>query len=1147
MPPTVHIPRSASFEHIEAVKDTNVDIVGVPPIGGHHEKTWTEQGSRSPWLGIELLKRIPRARVLLYNHGLLHENDKIEDLGQRLLNHLLHERRSESIRRPLFFMCHSTGGLVAKACLALASRAEPNQQAILTSCYGIAFFATPHQGSSYLSAEEYMSSIRRLLHLEQEIPAALREQFRPRQERLWHLSNQFKAISADMKVWSFLETIDSTLHVLDLDTQNVGVFHAPITSIRSGLLTIEHEIEYPLATDHAGTACFQGQSLSLEKFLAELSQSVTDAVKLSKHIDTRVDVESDVIVQVNGFFEDTALGVSDETPLKLWTARVSLEEYLIKGPSECLRERLKRSQPAGLDDSSVSSFDSPRHSFPHVIPSPDELGHEQNNNHGIAHDEHDLRPSRPTLPHGESFDSMHSPNIHITVQHEQEYFEPHESPPPPVDRPRKNSITRTLGLNTLKSHRRSMSDGSSHTSGSRLSSSGSPQSHSRFLSIPPSTSDRINEHMETRDIPRSVPRFDRPEPDTEKLLWIHVPYTHTGWVSQVIRRACHDRQEPNFLRKFINDENWYLNLNRARHLEPHARFVRPKCIHSRQMDASQPTKTDTPEDPQLALYTPYLHWDTYRNLIQRRKVVEDRLKQGRSHPVPSRIAKSSQEAQLIWQYLGCEPPIHFRRTLDQYGYPNLRSTVARDDDQMLWKRTRRAVRLDDQLRSYMEATDEDSEDPEPTVFMDGNVLMVDQLWLWIVDQKTIVTFFPNQEATTSEGKLLDQTNLHSSIYNELNGDLARRFETAGDLAALIMLHAVTVLLDKTLHHDLQVLRIFEESISILTESVTKSFKRFRNGGFTNGPADYNLTASGRPMSATERNERDRKIALRNREDLSVLLELRDIEDELATILRLLDQQDGVIKSMMKYFEIKGCGKVFLDAAQLRIDEYRTQITEMKENSHLTQKAVETLLDLKQKQANVDEAKIARWQAEATQNQSRSVMVFTIFTVIFLPLSFFTSLFGINAREWSGESANLTLAEMLEIAAPASIAIIVLSLLLAFSERLRQVTTTSQKIGFGLFKDFFLLPIERFLHIDTLVHRIPSTAVSEDSAMRKRFDHYLGYESHNTKHYEDFWQMREHERSPLAELERKARKKSNSHGIGESIELKVRKRASRFDV
>jgi hypothetical protein len=183
--------------------------------------------------------------------------------------------------------------------------------------------------------------------------------------------------------------------------------------------------------------------------------------------------------------------------------------------------------------------------------------------------------------------------------------------------------------------------------------------------------------------------------------------------------------------------------------------------------------------------------------------------------VPGRITRSSQEAQLIWKYLGCEPPIHFRRTLDQFGYPNLRSTVARDDDQMLWKRTRKPARVDDQLREYLEPQQGELDDSDTDEFMDGKVLMVDQLWLWIVDEKTIVTFFPNQEATTSEGKLYEQSNLHSSIYNELNGDLARRFETAGDLAALIVLHAVTVLLDKTLHHDLQVLRIFEESVSIL--------------------------------------------------------------------------------------------------------------------------------------------------------------------------------------------------------------------------------------------------------------------------------------------------------------------------------------------
>lgn len=1120
MPPTVSGPgRPPWFEHVQAEKKTTVDIVAVPPIGAHHQKPWTTHGSRTTWLKSELLQRIPKARLLLYNHGQIHEHDKIDSLGQRLLNVLLDERRRYSSRRPVFFICHSTGGLVVKACLAQAPRAEPNQT-ILTSCYGIAFLATPHQGSSYLSAEEYMPSIRRLLHLEQDLPASLREQLRPRQEKLWHLSNQFKALSADMKVWSFLETIDSTLTVTDHELGNTMEFHAPITSIRSGLLGIEHENEVPVGTDHIGTASFQDQDSARDNFLVDLADLVNASVELSGHMDTPLNVEQEVTVQINGFFEDTALGVSDETPLKLWSTRVPLEEYLARGPGACLRDRLRRVQPGGFDDSSISSFDSLR-SFPHVIPG--QGSQDQGDNH---EPNHESRPSRPPMRQSRSFiapEHQLSPTIHITEAALDGFFNrdrpSSESPPPPVERRRKSSIAKALGLTHIRSHKRNTSDDSSQGSGSRpASNSTSTPRSAGFLAVPPSIRDRINQQGDTPDIPRSVPRFDRPEPDTEKLLWIHVPYTHTGWVSQVIRRACEDRHEPDFLRKFINDKNWYLNLNRARHLEPHARFVKPKCIHSRQMDVSSGNKSGELEDPQLALYTPYLHWDTYRNLIQRRKVVQDRLRQGRSRPVPPRIAKSSLEAQLIWQYLGCEPPIHFRRTLDQFGYPNLRSTVARDDDQMLWKRTRRPARIDEQLREYLNAASDDPEDSEPTEFMDGNVLMVDQLWLWIVDQKTIVTFFPNQEATTSAGKLFEQSNLHSSIYNELNGDLARRFETAGDLAALIMLHAVTVLLDRTLHHDLQVLRIFEESISILTESVTKSFKRFRNRGFANRPADHNLTTEGRMMTAAQRDHRDLQVARRNRDDLSVLLELRDIEDELSTIIKLLDQQDGVIKSMMKYFDLNGCGKMFLDTAQLRIDEYRSQLGEMKENSHLAQKAVETLLDLKQKQANVDEAKMARWQAEETQNQSRSLMVFTIFTVIFLPLSFFTSLFGINAREWSGTPQNLPLSEMFEIAAPASFAIIAVALLMAFSESLRQAVTKSHKIGSGLWADFISHPISNFLHWNSFKKRMPSFDFSEDSKMRKRFDHYLGYEEHRVKLDEDFWKRRQQDKNSVLEVE-----------------------------
>jgi hypothetical protein len=99
--------------------------------------------------------------------------------------------------------------------------------------------------------------------------------------------------------------------------------------------------------------------------------------------------------------------------------------------------------------------------------------HEHEQEHDIdrldtAH-EHEVRPSRPILPHSQSFEPSQSPAIHITVQSEEYVESPSESPPPPIERSRSGSISRTLGLNTLRSHRRSTSDGSSHTSGSRPS------------------------------------------------------------------------------------------------------------------------------------------------------------------------------------------------------------------------------------------------------------------------------------------------------------------------------------------------------------------------------------------------------------------------------------------------------------------------------------------------------------------------------------------------------------------------------------------------------------------------------------------------------------------------------------------------------
>jgi hypothetical protein len=178
--------------------------------------------------------------------------------------------------------------------------------------------------------------------------------------------------------------------------------------------------------------------------------------------------------------------------------------------------------------------------------------------------------------------------------------------------------------------------------------------------------------------------------------------------------------------------------------------------------------------PTLYIFLPYLHFDTYRALLRRRALISKRLRQGRARPVPQAVARlESPELQVIWEYLGHDPPVNCRRTLDQYGYPSLHDTRPRDDDQMLYKMTKERIVEEEDLLvvepsrkkrkqgraptaalsggqseqdgghaevqgnelftdtgSDEETDDKDLDDAREA--LNGNVLMVDQLWMWAI-------------------------------------------------------------------------------------------------------------------------------------------------------------------------------------------------------------------------------------------------------------------------------------------------------------------------------------------------------------------------------------------------------------------------------
>ena len=62
-----------------------------------------------------------------------------------------------------------------------------------------------------------------------------------------------------------------------------------------------------------------------------------------------------------------------------------------------------------------------------------------------------------------------------------------------------------------------------------------------------------------------------------------------------------------------------------------------------------------------------------------------------------------------------------------------------------------------------------------------------------------------------------------------------------------------------------------------------------------------------------------------------------------------------------------------------------------------------LLDLKQKHANAFEARFARDQAAFSGRQGQTIMVFTIVTIVFLPMSFIAAFFAIPVREFANDA------------------------------------------------------------------------------------------------------------------------------------------------
>ncbi|KAL7895630.1 hypothetical protein HDV64DRAFT_271132 [Trichoderma sp. TUCIM 5745] len=120
-----------------------------------------------------------------------------------------------------------------------------------------------------------------------------------------------------------------------------------------------------------------------------------------------------------------------------------------------------------------------------------------------------------------------------------------------------------------------------------------------------------------------------------------------------------------------------------------------------------------------------------------------------------------------------------------------------------------------------------------------------------------------------------------------------------------------------------------------------------------------------------------------------------------------------------------------------VNRFAEQINKMIERAKNTNTALSTLVDLKQKQNNMIDTRTARLQAEQShkmakesERQGRTLMVFTVVTIVFLPLSFIAAFFAIPVKEFSNNF--LTLDFVSRITFPISAATSLLFIVIGFA-------------------------------------------------------------------------------------------------------------------
>lgn len=651
------------------------------------------------------------ARVLVYDHGEL-TTKGLGDLARDLLEVIIAEIETtkSTDARPIFFICHSIGGLVLKFALVEASH-TPRYTAVLENAYVVTFFATPHEGSKWLSKPAYSESISKLLELSKPLPAKLMAELRPKDATLMSINQDFKVIASGLLIWSFYENQRSTLCGVG-SSENTS--EVRLSTIFSSVLGVHHENAYFSFATHSNCASF-GYQFEVDDYLNRIAEGIHKADRETKDRDLKL--KKKVFIEVRNFYESSGLGDNEKDLKGQWllSEEKSLESFWTGATSASLQttstaderdletERECQTAQKGIAPSTVlstvasDSSDKGKKELRRILARP------------LA--AFVRRPSKSKDLEMGSSDSVSGASTH-------------PSSDPGIAQAGFSSLQNTSSGPSL-----------SPLPGEHVSSSLSAPLEP--LDLPLSSADGSSEKERKREA-------------SPKFTWFHLPFNNPAWVEKVFDTFAKGKgwEYP----RLPGAKDWLSQHARARRSQPHGYFLKPTCIltpikdHSAKVDAPGGDQSESTRKC-LFLCFLFLQIDSYKAHLQRQNVVRKRMSQGCSWPIPEDVFRDDAplENKVIWDFLDHYTPLNCRRTLDQYRYPFVRDTRARDDDQMLYKMTKEMVYAlsddsDDEAQEEERGGEIDryyeslgGEKTADNSILDGNILNVDQLWLWTND------------------------------------------------------------------------------------------------------------------------------------------------------------------------------------------------------------------------------------------------------------------------------------------------------------------------------------------------------------------------------------------------------------------------------